>query len=160
MNRRIILIGPAAAGKDFLKRKFEGRGFRLDVSYTTRPKRAEEIEGKDYYYYSEEDFQKKIDAGGFYEWVKHGDYRYGTGQWEWDYMDIFIMETDGIKHIKEEDRKSCFVILLDPPEHERIKRMRLERRWDYEKIQKRLATDKAKFQDFKDYDMIITDPYF
>ena len=158
MNKRIILVGPSAAGKDFLKKKFEKKGFELDVSYTTRTPREGEVNGVDYHFISEKEFVDKFYE--MYEHVKHGEYLYGTGQYEWDHCDIFIMETDGINQISEEDRKSCFIIYLDIPEHDRIGRMRLERKWDYEKIRERLAQDKEKFSTFTDYDLLITEPNF
>jgi guanylate kinase len=162
MNKRIILVGPAAGGKDYLKKKLGTRGFSLDVSYTTRPIRKGEEDGVDYHYISEEAFTKRIEGfqGGFYEWAQHGKYKYATGQWEWDNCDVFIMETDGIASIKPEDRKSCFVIYLDTPDYERVRRMRMERKWDYPDIQKRVQTDKEKFDGFKDYDLRITNPDF
>ena len=46
MNKRIIIVGPAAAGKDHLKKKFKERGFELDVSYTTREPREGEVDGR------------------------------------------------------------------------------------------------------------------
>jgi len=158
MHKRIILVGPAAAGKDFLKKKFEKRGFELDVSYTTRSPREGEVSGVDYHFISEKEFIDKF--YDMYEHVKHGEYLYGTGQYEWDHCDVFIMETDGINQISEEDRKSCFVIYLDTPDHERVKRMRLERRWEYTEILKRLEIDKEKFEDFKNFDIKITNPNF
>jgi hypothetical protein len=45
---RIILCGKAASGKDHLRKILEGRGFKYGVSYTTRPPRQGEIDGKDY----------------------------------------------------------------------------------------------------------------
>jgi len=160
MHKRIILVGPAAAGKDFLKKKFESRGFKLDVSYTTRLPREGEVDGEDYHFISLPQLQGKIMQKGMYESVKHGEFYYGTGQAEWDECDVFIMETEGVAAITPEDRKSCFVIYLDIPEHERIRRMRMERKWEYPKIQERLDQDKEKFSTFKDYDLLITDPKF
>jgi guanylate kinase len=162
MNRRIMLVGPAAGGKDYLKKKLGSRGFRLDVSYTTRPIRKNdgEVDGVDYHYISEEKFEEMIRNEEFYEWAQHGPYKYGTGQTEWDQCDVFIMETDGIASIAPDDRDNCFVIYVDPPEHVRITRMRIVREWDYEKIQQRLDQDKEKFAGFKDFDMRISEPEF
>lgn len=160
MNSRIILVGPGAGGKDFLKKKFSDRGFKLDVSYTTRSPRQGEQHGVDYQFINESEFTLRISQDGFYEHVKYGGSRYGTGKYEWDNCDVFIMETDGIAEIKPEDRKNCFIIYLDPPEHVRIQRMRIARKWDYDKIRERLDQDKEKFAGFKDFDMKIIDPEF
>lgn len=155
MNR-IIIVGPAATGKDFLKKRLGEKGMILDVSYTTRPPRDGEEEGKHYNFVSEEEW-KDLDM---YEHVDHGKYKYGTGQWEWDNCDVFIMETDGVEQIDPKERGDCLVIYLDSPEHERIRRMRLERKWEYPEIQERLEIDKMKFEKFSDFDIRITNPDF
>ena len=51
MNK-IILVGKAASGKDHMRKILQGRGFTYGVSYTTRPKRPNEIDGEDYYFIS------------------------------------------------------------------------------------------------------------
>jgi len=160
MNQRIIICGPAASGKDFLKKKFKDRGFKLDVSYTTRPIRKGEKEEVDYCYISEDEFKERISHDSFYEWAQHGMYKYGTGWFEWDNRNIFIMETHGISKITPEDRKNCFVIYLNPPYNIRENRLIVDRRWDVENIAHRRKMDNEKFENFKDYDIEITNPYF
>ena len=160
MSKRIIIVGPAASGKDFLKKKFGERGFKLDVSYTDREPREGEVEGKDYYFFPTDHFQVKINLKGFYEWVQHGKYRYGTGSWEWDNMDVFIMETEGLKQLSKEERQNCFVIYLNPSRTVRQARMKEERGWSHDKIMGRTVTDHSKFNGFTDYDMMITNPDF
>ncbi len=161
MNKRIILVGPTASGKNFLRNKFIGRGFKSDISYTTRtPIREGEENGVDYQFISYKAFKDMIALDMFYEWVKYGDYYYGTGLKQWDTCDVFIMETDGVNIISEENRKNCFVIYLDTPEHERVRRMRIERKWKYSQIQDRIAVDKKKFEGFTNFDIKITNPDF
>lgn len=70
MNKRIILVGRAASGKDFIRKKFETRGFRYAVSYTTRPPREGEIDGSDYIFITDEEAQRMISSGEFYEYVE------------------------------------------------------------------------------------------
>ena len=157
MNKRIIIVGPAAAGKDYLKKKFKERGFKLDVSYTTRPMREGEIDGVDYHFLKETEFHDKF--YDMYETAQHGDYYYGTGQYEWDNCDIFIMETEGISQISKEDRKNCFIIYLNPSLGDRIKRLK-KRGWDKKNINHRTKMDNEKFENFNDYDITILNPYF
>jgi len=154
---RIILVGSAGSGKDFLKKKFKERGFDCDISYTTRPIREGEVDGIDYHFISEPEFVNKF--YDIYEYAKHGDYLYGTGWWEWNNCDIFIMETHGILEITQEDRKNCFIIYLNPSLDIREKRLK-ERGWNEETIAHRFKTDNDKFRNFKDYDMNITNPNF
>lgn len=160
MNKRIILVGPTCSGKTFLRKRFEERGFKFDVSYTTRPMRPGEVNGVDYNFISDDEFIRRISDNAFYEHVEYNGYRYGTGMYEWNNLPCFIMETAGIRHITSEDRKSCFIIYINPPMSDRFIRMRDERKWDKETIEKRLATDADKFSSFKDYDLHLTTPKF
>jgi len=160
MNKRIILVGPSCSGKSFLRKKLEGRGFKCDVSYTSRKPRKGEIDGVHYHFIGPRQFETLREGDFFYEWIEYNGNYYGTGLKEWNEFPLFIMETGGIKHIKPEDRKTCFIIYLNPPFADRYLRMRDERLWDEDKINDRIYTDNKKFNDFKDYDMIITNPRF
>ena len=50
----------------------------FSVSYTTRPRRPGEKDGKDYYFITEEAFKDKLDRGEFAEWEENYGYLYGT----------------------------------------------------------------------------------
>lgn len=154
MHKRIILVGPTASGKTFIREKFRQRGFSIDVSYTTRNPRQGEQNGVDYNFISREDFQDMVMLNKFYEWVQYGDNFYGTGLDEWNTDDVFIMETDGIKHIKPEDRFNCVIIYVNTPENIRVRRMG-NRGWSNNIIQERIITDEKKFKNFDDYDFMI-----
>lgn len=158
-HKRIVICGPAAAGKNVLRTRLEERGFKFDVSYTTRSMRSGEKEGVDYKFITNEVFAFMTQLGSFYEYVMHNGYGYGTGLKEWESSDCFIMETDGIKHIDPKSRKKTFIIYLNPPIKIRKERMK-ERGWTDEVIEERLKADRKKFKDFKDYDIEITNPYF
>lgn len=158
-HKRIIICGPAAAGKNILRSRLEDRGFKFDVSYTTRPIRPGEKEGVDYKYISNEVFAFMTQLDSFYEHVIHNGYGYGTGRREWETSDCFIMETDGIKHIDTKSRKKTFIIYLNPPVKIRKQRM-VARGWTDEQIAKRIKEDNKKFRKFTDYDIMITNPDF
>ena len=155
MNKRIILVGPAAAGKDFIKRKFGDKKFKLDASYTDRSPREGEIDGIDYHFISSSRFFEMIFKYDFYEYIEHGNYNYGTGQYEWDTCDVFIMEPHGVAQIDKDSRNFCLVIYINTPFNIRAKRMK-ERGWDNKKIEIRNEIDIKKFKDFKDYDIEIS----
>ena len=58
-NKIICVIGKAAVGKDTLVNELlKDNQYRKAISYTTRPKRAGEIDGKDYYFISLEEFNR------------------------------------------------------------------------------------------------------
>lgn len=162
MNKRMILVGPTASGKNILRDRFAKKGFTYDVSYTTREIRKEvgEQEGVEYHFISDEEFETMKSNNEFYEKVEYNGKKYGTGRKEWDTKDVFIMEPNGIDCILEEDRKSCFIIFINPPTDERIKRMKFERKWDNQQVLDRIRTDNNKFDNFNKYDIKITDPEF
>ena len=68
-HKRIILVGKAASGKDYIRKIFEAQGFKYAVSYTTRSPRPDEIGGQDYLFIKQPDAQDMIDKCEFYEWV-------------------------------------------------------------------------------------------
>ena len=155
MNKRIILVGPSAAGKNFIREKFVEKGYKADCSYTSREPRAGEIDGVDYKFIGTPRFMEMIAGNKFYEWVEYNGNFYGTGLNEWNTCDIFIMESDGIGHLKEEDRKQSLVIYANTPFDTRIKRMR-ERGWDDKKISERSQVDINKFKTFNNFDLEIS----
>jgi guanylate kinase len=157
---RIILCGKAASGKDHLRKILEGRGFKYGVSYTTRPARQGEIDGKDYYFLEENEFKTLIEQGFFYEYVTFNGWYYGTSKEQWfDTDDVFIMTPSGIRKLHAADRKTSFIIYIDIPTE--IRRERLKSRNDNnDSIERRLEADDRDFESFTDFDIKITDHNF
>ena len=160
MAKRIVIVGPTCSGKTYLRKKLEEKGFHFDVSYTTRPRRPGEEDGVHYKFIKQDAFEFMVKIGSFYEHVEYNGFGYGTGKQEWNTSDCFIMETDGIKHIDKTSRKHTFIIYINPPVKVRKERMLGERGWTPEEAEARLKTDKKKFKDFSDYDLMITNPDF
>ena len=77
----IILSSPSGAGKTTLVKKLsEIDNFRISVSYTTRIPRINEINGKDYYFISKDDFQKLINEDNLLEYAKVFNNYYGSSK--------------------------------------------------------------------------------
>ncbi|MDO5088389.1 MAG: guanylate kinase [Leptotrichiaceae bacterium] len=78
-GKLIIVSGPSGSGKSTVTKIVKDRlNIPLSVSATTRKPRAGEINGKDYYFLTEEEFKEKIKNDEFYEYANvHGNY-YGT----------------------------------------------------------------------------------
>lgn len=156
---RIILVGKAASGKDYLRKRLESRGFKYAVSYTTRPPRPGEVEGKDYIFISEEKFQEMIDKDEWYEWVSFNGWKYGTSRDQFEEDDLFIMTPSGIAHISEDERKKSFIIYLDVDQEER--RVRLSQRiMPGDSVDRRIEADELDFRNFDNYDVRITNGDF
>jgi guanylate kinase len=77
----LILAGPAGVGKSTLCDRLvaEVPGFERVITATTRPPRPNEVNGRDYHFLSEPEFDARLGAGDFLEWAwVHRKYRYGT----------------------------------------------------------------------------------
>ena len=82
MNKKgklIVLSGFSGAGKGTLvKAMIQKYGYSLSVSATTRNPRPGEVDGRDYYFKSVEEFRNLIDYNGFIEWAQYVANYYGT----------------------------------------------------------------------------------
>ena len=158
-HKRIILVGKAASGKDYIRKTFEAQGFKYAVSYTTRPPRPDEIAGQDYFFIKQPDAQDMIDKCEFYEWVVFNGWIYGTTKKQFYNDDIFIMTPSGLNQLSEDDRQTSTVIYLDIDEGVRKKRL-LERKMPGDSVERRLEADREDFKNFKNYNIKITNQNF
>jgi len=152
--KRVILVGHAASGKDYLRKIMESNGFRYCISHTSRPKRVGEVEGQDYYFISDE----SIDKSKFYEFVYFNNWFYGTSIEEFNKSNLFIMTPSGVSKLKEEDRLESYIVLIDIDEE--IRRERLTKRNDADSVERRILADKKDFEFFFDFDNSVEDPEF
>lgn len=157
--KRIILVGKAASGKDHARKLIMNAGGNYAVSYTTRPPREGEENGKDYFFISAEEFEWMINKDKFYEYVEFNGWYYGTTNKQMSEDDTFIMTPLGLSHLSKEDRSESLVVYFDIPEDIRKERM-LARQGDADSVDRRLVADEADFKTYNDYDIIINDPNY
>lgn len=77
----IVLSGPSGVGKGTVRKEIfsqDDNNFHYSISMTTRKMRPGEVNGKDYYFVSKEEFEKEIESGGMLEYAKYVDNYYGT----------------------------------------------------------------------------------
>jgi guanylate kinase len=159
--KRIILVGKGASGKDHAREFLTNTmGFKYGVSYTTRPPRENEVNGKDYNFISDEDFMGMDLLDEWFEHVKFNGWIYGTTN-EQFYGDcsLFIMTPTGLSHLSDHDRSDSFVIYFDIDATRRAQRMS-ERKGNADSIHRRLAADERDFKDFTNYNAKITNPFY
>ena len=157
-QRRIILAGKGASGKDYLRCMIQSRGFRYSVSHTTRPPRTGEINGRDYYFIEMDIAEKMIISGEFIEHTLFNGWVYGTSRDEFQRSELFILTPSGISQLSEGDRRDSFIIYIDVDEDTRRKRMS-ERR-DADSVERRIEADEKDFRHFSDFDCIINSSCF
>jgi guanylate kinase len=128
-GRSIIVSAPSGAGKTTIVRHLlgEGLGLEFSVSATSRPMRANEVDGKDYFFLSVDEFKGRIRAGEFveYEEVYPGRY-YGTLRseleriWQAGHHAIFDVDVVGGLDLKEIYRTKALALFVSPPSLEAL----------------------------------------
>ena len=128
-----VITGPSGAGKGTLIKRLIERQPELEVavSATTRPQRPGEVNGREYWFLSEEAFVERIEAGDFLEHVEFVGGRYGTLASELDRIAadgrvcILELEIEGAMKVQNEVEHSVTLfIAADVPELERRLRAR------------------------------------
>ena len=135
-NKIIILTAPSGAGKTSITRHLiqEFPQLAFSISAATRQARGNEQDGRDYYFITVEDFQKKIKENAFVEWemVYEGKY-YGTLKSElqriWNMKKIPLLDIDikGAIHIQRQHPQNCLTIFVEPPSVDELKKRLLSR---------------------------------
>jgi len=129
-----VLSGPSGVGKSSLREQVRKEFPQLaySISYTTRPPRHEESEGKDYHFVSEDTFFAMREAGAFLEWaLVHGNY-YGTSADQLEkqlneYGDVLLeIDVQGARQVKARFPQACFIFVL-PPDRETLEKRLLKR---------------------------------
>jgi guanylate kinase len=168
-KKLIVITSPSGAGKTSIVKKLlqHFKDFAFSVSATTRPKRSDEVDGKDYYFISRQEFQKKIDAGEFleYEEVYEGIF-YGTLKAEverlWKLRKIVVFDVDvkGASKLKKQFGRDCFLVFIKPPSRESlIERLKARNTESKKSLQQRIqrAEEELKFESQADYVVVNKD---
>ena len=158
MHSKIALVGAGASGKDYLRSKFQNRGFVFGVSCTTRPPRLGEKHGVDYYYLTDEEFEAGIENGLFVEWQEFNNWKYGLMKPEFERCDVMILNAEAVDLLEPEYRNRLFVIYTDIDRQVRLDR--LNARGDFDNPERRIAEDDKQFRNFSNFDCKITNEDF
>tara|TARA_B100001250_G_scaffold287184_1_gene249042 strand:+ start:390 stop:968 length:579 start_codon:yes stop_codon:yes gene_type:complete len=148
MNNFIIISAPSGSGKTTICKYLQklDSSINFSVSCTTRQKRANEVEGKDYFFITNEEFEKKINDAKFIEWEQiHGNFYYGTLKSTLekaineDKRILLELDVKGAMSVKKHYPNKSLSIFIEPPSVEVLK-LRLEKRGtdNDERIIKRL----------------------
>jgi guanylate kinase len=127
----IVISGPSGVGKDTVTRRlFElAPDLKYSVSYTTRPRRSGEVDGKSYSFVSEDEFQRLVDAGEFLEWAKVHDHRYGTSRRRVQAAldaghDVLLkIDVQGAMRVRKQVPEGVFIFMTPPSIEALIERL-------------------------------------
>ena len=145
----IVISAPSGTGKTTIVRELIKNNENLvaSVSYTTRKKRANEIDGKDYNFVSSELFSSMVEEKSFLEHAKVFDCFYGTPKQEVEdnlnngLSVILEIDWQGAMQIKKE-RPDCLMLFIIPPSKEELM-LRLRKRGTDSNNEIRLRFDEA-----------------
>ena len=159
-----ILSSPSGAGKTTLSRMLlaSDEEIMLSVSATTRAPREGEVDGKDYHFVSNEEFDRLVEEDGFYEWAPVFGNRYGTpkglireglkrGQ---DFL--FDIDWQGTQQLYQKDQQDVVRVFILPPSIAELRR-RLEGRAtdDMGTIDARMDRARSEISHWDAYDYVV-----
>ena len=148
----ICIMGKAGTGKDTLLKtvcKLAGDKVNEVVLYTTRPKRENEVEGKDYFFISEEDFITKIVYEEFYEYKQFNNWYYGTGKQSLvkDKINIGVFNPKTVHSFLDYSNIYLVPVYIDADKKIRLLRqLNREANPDVNEIIRRFGTDEKDFE--------------
>jgi len=161
----MAFTAPSGAGKTTIVRyllgKYDFLGF--SVSATNREMREGEVDGKDYYFLSTEEFKEKIQAQEFVEWeeVYTGQY-YGTLKseierlWKLEKCIVFDIEVNGASSIKEKYGDKAHVVFIKPPSLEvLIERLKNRKTETEASLKKRIRRIKRELSFESSFDQVL-----
>jgi guanylate kinase len=129
-GKLLVLSGPGGVGKSTVAKKLRELGdFWVSVSATTRKPRSKEIDGRDYYFVSNEEFTRMINADEFLEWAEFAGNRYGTPLEQVKHAlllgknVLLEIEIAGAKQVKAHLPQSVLVFLEPPTWEELVSRL-------------------------------------
>ncbi len=164
-NKLIIISSPSGAGKTTLCKLLikKMKNLRLSVSYTSRTKRLNEINGKDYYFVTKKKFEELNKKNFFIETANNFNNLYGSPliniskSQNKNYHVLFDIDWKGARKIRKYfNKKNIVDFFILPPSKSELKRRLIKRGRDNNKeIKLRLSYAIDEMQHFKEYKYVL-----
>jgi guanylate kinase len=163
-----VVAAPSGAGKSSLVKALMeiDAGVAPSVSHTTRPPRGQEKHGREYFFLSDEEFDRMTERQCFLEWAHVHGHRYGTSRQAIEERikagaDVMLeIDYQGAINIKKIFANAVLIFIL-PPSWEEL-RARLQRRGEdsAEVIELRLRNAAQEMAQVRDFDFVIINELF
>jgi guanylate kinase len=167
-GRLYVIAAPSGAGKTSLVKALMEREprMRFSISYTTRPRRATEVEGRDYHFVTQAQFQEKIDRNEFLEYAQVFDNYYGTGlaevEADLNSGQLLLLEIDwqGARQVRARLPAARSIFIL-PPTRDALEVRLRSRSTDSEAvIQRRLRDAEQDMAHWTEFDYVVVNDQF
>lgn len=159
----IVISGFSGSGKGTLMKKLvaDYDNYALSISMTTRQPREGEIDGREYFFVTKEEFESRIGAGGMIEYASYCDNFYGTPK---AYVEdqlangkdvILEIEIQGAHKVKEIYPEAILMFVMPPSAEELYRRLKGRGTESDEVIAKRMARAVEESEGIDTYDYIV-----
>ena len=153
MYNVVALIGEAGSGKDTLMQRILARKpgyFNEIISCTTRPMREGEAEGVNYFYFTDEEFLKKVQNNEMLEFTNFNNWYYGTScdSLSTDRINIGVFNPDGIRSLGNDPRINLTTFRISCLDKTRL--LRQLNREENPNVDEIIRRYKADYEDFYD----------
>lgn len=154
---KLAIVGKSCSGKSTLAKLLGEQGLHVAVTYTTRPRRVYEVDGKDYHFLTESQFVDMDDRGNIVESKNFNGWYYGMGLGEFKQSDVFIITPSGVQEYRDlckEFNEQLVVLYIDATASIRMDRSK--RREDVDNVNRRFVADELDFVDYNDWDIKVS----
>jgi guanylate kinase len=159
----IVISAPSGSGKTTLVKRLLAAlpGLEFSISYTTRPPRHGEKDGRDYYFVSRREFRRMIADQEFLEWAEIVGHLYGTATKQLraaqDAGEDILLDIDvqGHEQLRQKLPEAVSIFILPPSYQELERRLRRRRSDAPEVIERRLNNSRREIQHWAEYDYLV-----
>ena len=164
----IVISGPSGAGKDTVMQRMKERGlpFHFVVTATTRPQRANEIHGRDYWFVSKEEFARMIDEDELIEHaIVYGDYKGIPKQQVREAlasgMDVVMrVDVQGAESVRKMARQALMIFITTESEQDLVHRLETRKTETADSLALRIATARKELNRVEAFDYVIVNREF
>jgi guanylate kinase len=159
----VVISGPSGVGKDSVVHAMKTRGlpFHFVVTTTTRPPRPNEVQGKDYFFVSKEEFAHMIENDEFFEYaIVYKDYKGNSKKQVRDALasgqDVIMrLDVQGAATVRKLAPQAVLVFLTTQSEHELVERLNARKTDTAEDLSLRIATAQQELKRAVEFDYVI-----